>query len=167
MARTNTTSHRLRRCQKVKSPASDPNVTAVGGTTLNLNSNGAVTSESAWFYGGGGTSTFFTRPTWQSGAGVPAGNFRCVPDVASVADPNTGGYLILDGQPYIVGGTSWSAPVWAGYCAMINQARASQSEPPLGLLGPKIYVLNGSSSFRDITTGSNGPDVPFLARNQA
>jgi kumamolisin len=148
---------------QVESPASDPNVTAVGGTTLNLNSNGTVASESAWFYGGGGTSILFARPTWQAGAGVPTGNFRCVPDVASVADPNTGGYLILDGQLYIVGGTSWSAPVWAGYCAMINQARAIQSEPSLGLLGPKIYVLNGSSSFRDIITGSNGPDGVYNA----
>jgi Pro-kumamolisin, activation domain/FG-GAP-like repeat len=148
---------------QVESPASDPNVTAVGGTTLNLNSNGTVASESAWFYGGGGTSILFARPTWQAGAGVPTGNFRCVPDVASVADPNTGGYLILDGQLYIVGGTSWSAPVWAGYCAMINQARATQSEPSLGLLGPKIYVLNGSSSFRDIITGSNGPDGVYNA----
>jgi kumamolisin len=148
---------------QVESPASDPNVTAVGGTTLNLNDNGTVASESAWFYGGGGTSILFSRPAWQSGAGVPAGNFRCVPDVASVADPNTGGYMILAGQLYIVGGTSWGAPVWAGYCAMINQARAAQSEASLGLLGPKIYVLNGSSSFRDITTGSNGSNGVYNA----
>jgi subtilase family serine protease len=148
---------------QVESPASDPNVTAVGGTTLNLNSSGAVASETAWYYGGGGTSTLFARPSWQSGAGVPAGNFRCVPDVSSVADPNTGGYLILNGQLYIVGGTSWAAPVWAGYCAMVNQARAAQSETSLGLLGPKIYVLNGSNSFRDIRTGSNGPDGVYNA----
>jgi kumamolisin len=142
---------------QVESPANDPNVTAVGGTSLYLNSsNGTVASESAWFYGGGGVSTFFGRPAWQVGAGLPAGSFRAVPDVASVADPNTGGYLILDGQLYIVGGTSWGAPVWAGYCAMINQARANLNEGALGLLGPQIYVLNGTSSFRDITTGSNG-----------
>jgi kumamolisin len=143
---------------QVESPANDPNVTAVGGTSLYLNSSkGTVASESAWFYGGGGVSTFFGRPAWQAGAGVPVGNYRAVPDVASVADPNTGGYLILDGQLYIVGGTSWGAPVWAAYCAMINQARANLNEGSLGLLGPKIYVLNGTSSFRDITTGSNGP----------
>jgi kumamolisin len=142
---------------QVESPANDPSVTGVGGTSLYLKSStGAVASESAWFYGGGGVSTFFARPSWQTGAGIPAGNYRTVPDLASVADLNTGGYLILDGQLYTVGGTSWGAPVWAGFCAMINQARANQGTGPLGLLGPKIYVLNGSSSFRDITTGSNG-----------
>ena len=58
---------------QVESPASDPNVTAVGGTSLYLNaSTGAVSSESAWFYGGGGSSQFFARPSWQNGAGVPA-----------------------------------------------------------------------------------------------
>jgi kumamolisin len=142
---------------QIESPANDPSVTAVGGTSLYLNSaNGAVASESAWFYGGGGSSIFFGRPGWQTGAGVPAGSYRTVPDVASVADLNTGGYLILDGQLLTVGGTSWGAPVWAGICAMINQARANLSEGPLALLGPKIYVLNGTSSFRDITTGTNG-----------
>jgi kumamolisin len=142
---------------QVESPANDPSVTGIGGTSLYLNSStGAVASESAWSYSGGGVSTFFGRPSWQTGAGIPAGNYRTVPDVASVADPNTGGYLIFDGQLYLVGGTSWGAPVWAGFCAMINQARANQSVGPLGLIGPKICVLNASSSFRDITAGSNG-----------
>ncbi len=149
---------------QVESPANDPNVTAVGGTSLYLNSStGTVAGESAWFFGGGGTSTIFGRPAWQVGAGVPAGSHRCVPDVASVADPNTGGYLVLGGQLYIVGGTSWGAPVWAAYCAMINQARANSGEGPIGLLGPSIYVLNGTSSFRDITSGNNGPNGVYNA----
>jgi kumamolisin len=140
---------------QVESPANDPNVTAVGGTSLYLNSaSGMFAGESAWFYGGGGISTFFGRPAWQ--VGVPVGSYRTVPDVASVADINTGGYLILNGQLQTVGGTSWGAPVWVGICAIINQARANLSEGSLGLLGPKIYVLNGTSSFRDITTGANG-----------
>src|SRR5262249_47676914 len=72
---------------QVESPANDPSVSGVGGTSLYLNSSsGAVASESAWFYGGGGISTFFGRPSWQTGAGIPAGNYRTVPDVASVAD---------------------------------------------------------------------------------
>ena len=145
---------------QVESPACDPSVTAVGGTSLYLNtSTGAVASESAWFYGGGGQSQIFGRPSWQTGAGIPAGLGRLVPDVALVADLNTGGYLIFGGQMYIVGGTSWSAPSWAGFCADINQARAARSLPPLGLLGPKIYVLNpqsGKTDFRDIVAGSNG-----------
>jgi len=144
---------------QVESPANDPNVTAVGGTSLFLNeSTGAVNSESAWSLGGGGSSQYFRRPVWQIGTGVPAGAYRLVPDVALVADPNTGGYLILGGQLYVVGGTSWSAPSWAGICARLNQVRAGAAVQPTGLLGPKIYPLLGSSNFRDITVGSNGPN---------
>jgi kumamolisin len=149
---------------QVESPANDPNVTSVGGTSLQLtSSSGAVSSEVAWSLGGGGSSRFFARPSWQTGAGVPPGTFRTVPDVALVADLNTGGYLIFEGQLYVVGGTSWGAPTWAGFCAIINQARAISSEPSLGLLGPKIYPLNGTGSFRDITTGSNGPNGVYNA----
>ena len=101
---------------QVESPASDPNVTAVGGTSLYLNaSSGTVTSESAWFYGGGGKSIFFGRPSWQTGTGVPAGGTRLVPDVALAADPTTGAYLFFQGRPIQVGGTSWSAPSLGGY----------------------------------------------------
>jgi kumamolisin len=145
---------------QVESPACDPSVTAVGGTSLYLNtSTGGVASESAWFYGGGGQSQIFGRPSWQTGAGMPTGSGRLVPDVALVADLNTGGYLILDGQLRIVGGTSWGAPSWAGFCAEINQARAARGLAPLGLLGSRIYALNpqsGKADFSDIVTGSNG-----------
>ncbi len=142
---------------QVETPASDPNVTAVGGTTLEVDSStGNVTSESAWANGGGGISIYFNRPSWQTGTGVPSGTTRLVPDVASVADPNTGGFLILGGSEYIVGGTSWSAPTWAGFGALINQARANDGMGSLGSLGPRIYPLLGSANFRDITTGSNG-----------
>jgi kumamolisin len=148
---------------QVDSPARDPNVTAVGGTSLSLDaSTGAVSSESAWLDGGGGSSQVFARPGWQIGVGIPAGA-RLVPDVALSADPNNGGLLILNGQPYQIGGTSWSAPTWAGFCAMLNQARASIGQPSLGLLGPRIYPLNGTNSFRDITTGSNGPNGVYNA----
>jgi kumamolisin len=142
---------------QVETPANDPYVTPVGGTSLIVDSvTGSTTSESAWLDGGGGISSHFSRPTWQIGTGVPSGSTRLVPDVAMVADQNTGGYLIFNGQAYIVGGTSWSAPIWAGLCALINQSRVSAGQPVLGLLGPKIYPLLGSTSFVDITTGNNG-----------
>jgi kumamolisin len=151
---------------QVESPASDPNVTPVGGTNLLLNnSTGAVRSESAWSLGGGGISQFFARPAWQIGTGVPPGANRLVPDVSLVADLNTGGYLVLNGLTYIVGGTSWSAPSWAGICARINQIRSSAALPPIGLLGPKIYPLLGSSNFRDITSGSNGSNGVYNAQS--
>ncbi len=144
---------------QVESPANDSNVTSVGGTTLNLSStSGNITSESAWADTGGGVGTVFSRPSWQTGAGVPSGSFKFVPDLASAADPNTGCLVIQGGQANQFGGTSWSAPTWAGICALINQARANNGQQPLGLLGPKIYPFIGTSKFQDVTSGSNGPN---------
>src|SRR6516162_10193096 len=148
----------------VNYPASDPSVTSVGGTSLYLNSStGAVSSETAWSWNpnydwatGGGVSGFFSRPAWQTGPGVPGGSTRLVPDVALTADPITGAYVYLSGSVQQFGGTSWSSPTWAGISAKINQARASVGSATVGLLGPKIYPLIGTSNFRDITTGTNG-----------
>lgn len=140
---------------QVENPASDPSVTGVGGTSLNLNTSGSASSETAWLYSGGGTSIYFSRPAWQSGNGVPVGTTRAVPDVASAADPDTGAEVYLNGAPEQFGGTSWSSPTWAGVCALINQACANANLAPVGLLGPKIYPLIGTPSFRDITGGSN------------
>jgi kumamolisin len=115
-------------------------------------------SETAWSLGGGGQSQVFGRPAWQTGTSMPAGSGRLVPDVAFVANPNTGGYLVLNGSIYIVGGTSWGAPCCAAFCARINQGHAARSLSPLGLLGPSIYTLNpqnGLTDFFDIVTGSN------------
>ena len=140
---------------QVEHYASDPSVTAVGGTSLNVNSGtGARTSESAWSGSGGGVSIQFARPSWQSGTGVPAVTKRCVPDVCLAADPNTGAYVYMAGvQQY--GGTSWSAPAWAGFCALINEARANAGKQPLGLINPSLYPLIGTNNFYDVTTGSN------------
>lgn len=137
-------------------PASDPNVTGVGGTNLTLNSStGAFISETCWaLNSGGGTSGYFSRPSWQTGTGVPTGTMRCVPDVASLA--GNGFLCIENGSQVSAGGTSLSSPTWAGWCALINQARTTEGLPPVGLLGPQIYPLIGTSSFRDITSGSNG-----------
>lgn len=136
--------------------SSDSSVIGVGGTTLVLAADGTVASETAWPSSGGGKSIFFTRPVWQTGVGVPTGNERLVPDVSLAADPNKGALLILHGQPVQMGGTSWSAPVWAGFCALINEARANAKKPLLPFLNPLLYPLMGTACFRDIQTGSNG-----------
>ncbi|MDX6370445.1 MAG: kumamolisin, partial [Gaiellaceae bacterium] len=133
--------------------ASDTHVTAVGGTSLRLDGSDAVTSESSWGGSGGGISAYFARPTWQTVAGA---NKRLVPDVALVADPATGAYVYLNGSAKQFGGTSWSAPVWAGFSAMINQARRLNGRSSTGLLNPIVYPLIGTANFRDITSGSNG-----------
>jgi hypothetical protein len=161
---------------EVEYPASDPNVTGVGGTVLSLNPDSTISSESAWSYSGGGLSKVFTRPAWQSGAGVPATPasgpaMRCVPDVAAVA-ANSGtffssvgnvtttqeqsSFIILNGAPMGVEGTSLATPVWAGICARLNQLRVQFSLGPMGLLGPKLYPASGTNAFNDINAGSNG-----------
>jgi kumamolisin len=152
---------------QVENPASDPNVTGVGGTTLVLDSTNAVSSEVVWNEnggaGGGGVSDYFKRPSWQTGTGVGTGTFREVPDVACSADPDYGAEIVLQGSEQTVGGTSWASPTWAAFCALINQARADAGEKSIGLLGPVIYPLLNSpnypanylANFRDITSGNN------------
>jgi kumamolisin len=136
--------------------ASDTAVIGVGGTSLKLGSQGQVTSETCWPDSGGGRSTYFKRPAWQQGRNLPTGTTRMVPDVGLVADPNTGALIIFNGRAEQIGGTSWSAPVWAGFCALINEARANAGKPPLAFLGPQLYPLGGTEAFRDIVAGSNG-----------
>ena len=150
-------------------PASDPAVTGVGATTLDLNStNAAILNETAWSplrntassadndgSSGGGISQFWARPTWQVGTGVPSGTTRLVPDVAFVGDPETGCYLVFNGKVEQDGGTSWSTPCWAALCALINESRANQNLPALVGINPSLYPLLGTASFRDITAGNN------------
>jgi kumamolisin len=136
--------------------ASDPCVIGVGGTSLQLSGSGQAAVETAWPSSGGGKSVYFPRPVWQKGNGVIAGGQRLVPDVAAAADPNEGAVLILHGRRLQIGGTSWSAPVWAAFCALINEARHKNGKPPLPFLNPLLYPLLGTNCFRDIVAGSNG-----------
>jgi kumamolisin len=78
-----------------------------------------------------------------------------VPDVSLTADPSEGAFLVFHGKVIQIGGTSWGAPVWAGFCALINEARTNAGKPPLLFLNPLIYRLMGTTCFRDIRTGSN------------
>ena len=162
------------RTAQVLYPASDPNVTGVGGTSLYLNSTtGAVTSEVAWSpetpprgpgggdsdddsSSGGGISGYFSRPAWQVGSTVPAGTMRLVPDVAFAANPDEGCDLVFEGEIDEYGGTSWGSPSWAALCALINQARAAAGESALVGANPSLYPLLGGTGFRDITSGNNG-----------
>jgi kumamolisin len=148
----------------VEYPASDPNLTAVGGTEINFNSDWTPAGETTWFEvnplgstatvaSGGGVSTRFPRPAWQVGIGVPAGTFRCVPDVAAQAKS---GYLRYKGQDYTAYGTSLATPIWAGLTALINQARSEAGQAGMGILGSQVYPLIGTGDLTDITTGDNG-----------
>ncbi len=142
-------------------PASSPYALACGGTTLNGSGN-TISSETVWNETangegatGGGVSTVFALPSYQSSASVPAQpqtNFagRGVPDVSGDADPSTGYQILVGGQNVVVGGTSAVAPLWAALVALFNQ----QLGTPVGFLNPKLYPL-GKSVFRDITSGNN------------
>ncbi len=159
--------------------ASDPYVTAVGGTTLAFPRTGsgapiAPAQEGGWCLdigysptgqaaSGGGISRLYMRPAWQTGSGIPAGTQRLVPDVAAVAACNFGLYFQFRGYSMGANGTSLSAPVWAGFSALLNQARAKAGLPPIGLLGPKVYPLIGSDCFNQITTGAHNGTDPFYA----
>jgi subtilase family serine protease len=124
-------------------PASSPSVTGVGGTTLDAASGG----ETAWDGSGGGVSTVFPKPDYQTGDG----DKRTVPDVSSDADPNTGYAIFSAGQWGTVGGTSAAAPMWAGFSALYGDATGS----PLGMANAALYGTGGTG-FKDVTEGSNG-----------
>ena len=84
---------------QVESPASDPNVNSVGGTSLYLDTfTGAVSSESAWFDGGGGVSTVFRPTGLAKWGGRTCVQSRLVPDVALVADQRPAGSLSMGGK---------------------------------------------------------------------
>jgi kumamolisin len=136
--------------------ASCPFVVAVGGTVLHLNGDGGVASETGWAGSGGGISKVFDRPPYQNQPGMPQVQKRLVPDVSALAAPETGAYVRVLGQDRQIGGTSLSAPVWAGFCAIMNESRTKADKPALPFLNPVIYQLMTSDCFRDIQGGSNG-----------
>ncbi|MFF1869350.1 protease pro-enzyme activation domain-containing protein [Kitasatospora herbaricolor] len=138
-------------------PASSPHQTGVGGTNLKV-SGTSYSSESAWSTAGGGVSTVFGKPSWQTGTGV-TGTMRTVPDVASNADPASGFAIYTTGGWQVYGGTSAAAPLWSGYAALFNQKAGAAGKPVLGEAAPKLYtVANGSGyagAFHDTVTGKN------------
>ena len=87
-------------------PSVERTVVAVDGTSIARNpSDFSFLGEAAWIDTGGGTSTYLSRPAYQNGH---VGNtHRVVPDVAAVADPNTGVWVYYSGGWYTFGGTRW------------------------------------------------------------
>ena len=141
-------------------PPSDPNVTAVGGTSLTATTKFKYASESAWTDSGGGTSSYFARPSWQVGAGVPTNKKRDIPDIAFDADGNTGQYTYYQGVWYSGFGTSSGGPNMAGYWALVLQALKGTRT---GNVAPLFYQLGASTSYKtdmhDVTTGNNGAGI--------
>lgn len=150
-------------------PASSPYALGVGGTTLVADAGRTrIASEAVWNdgsraggsgAGGGGVSAVFPLPSYQANAGVPPSvnpghkPGRGVPDVAAVADPNTGYYVRSSGQEGVAGGTSAAAPLWAALFARINAGGAK----PVGYVTPLLYASAGAAGCRDVTQGDNDP----------
>ncbi|PBC70227.1 subtilase family protein [Streptomyces sp. TLI_235] len=171
-------------------PASLPWATAVGGTSLALDSSDAYRFETGWgtlksvlsadgtawvdlpgsFNGGagGGTSARFPQPAYQRGivppslSGANGGSNRVVPDIAAVADPNTG-FLVGQTQTfpdgsvryseYRIGGTSLACPVIAALQALAQQAKGS----PIGFANPAVYQRYNTDAYHDVTDHPFGP----------
>jgi subtilase family serine protease len=162
-------------------PASDPLVTAVGGTYLCTN---AVTGigvdninppaicqnqpnrEIGWIDSGGGFSHVFAAPSYQGSlpaGSTPIGSMRGVPDVAFQASSRTGPLVYATGASaggwFIVGGTSCSSPQFAGLVAIADQIAGHG----LGQINPTLYQLasgpNYGTYFYDVTTGNNQADA--------
>jgi kumamolisin len=137
-------------------PASDPYVVACGGTTLTLNSNNTIASETAWSDTGGAVSAVFSEPSWQVGNGVPQNGYRNTSDIAMDADPNTG-YSVYEGGSWSVyGGTSFVAPQMAGLIAVKDSETGSRLGQANVLIYNDANTSNYSTDFNDITSGSNG-----------
>jgi kumamolisin len=149
-------------------PCNAAYVTSVGGTDLTTDgAGGPWASETAWSYSGGGWGTNVPIPSWQKLWGVitkaneGSTTYRDVPDVA--ANANFSFYVCADQNGCTAneyGGTSFAAPMWAGYMALANQEAASNGDQPPGFIDPTIYPIGLGSEydtdFHDITSGSNG-----------
>jgi len=161
--------------------AADPNVTGVGGTqfTPDYDGNGndiGFVPETVWNdpsgcshinpgASGGGKSAIFSKPSYQNGT-TPADGMRDLPDVAMIASGCEPGTLMVEdssGTPIftVIGGTSLSAPIWAGISKLIVQKNGGNR---LGNMNPRIYQLgaeqeiagSANNGFRDVTSGDNG-----------
>ncbi len=154
----------------VSFPASDPYATAVGGTILQINNNRARANEIVWSDGsnqskctnqwgsGGGNSTLFGRPSYQSAPGVQnsySRSARQVPDVSAVAYALA---VYFKGRWGAVGGTSAAAPIWAAGQVLVNEGMMQKVQK--FNYGTQIYYLaanraNGGQPYFDVTRGNN------------
>jgi uncharacterized protein (TIGR03437 family) len=168
----------------VQIPASIPEITAVGGTEFNdaggtyWNATNNPSGGSAISYipemgwndsladgylasSTGGASIFFSKPSWQTGPGVPNDGARDVPDIALSASWNHDAYIVYTGGGYgNYGGTSVGTPEFAGFLALLNQSlmqKGAISTPGLGNVNPTLYRMAQTtpSAFHDITSGNN------------
>jgi subtilase family serine protease len=154
-------------------PSTSPCVIAAGGTTLALATSTVLPNplqinygmESAWNGSGGGVSTQESQMSWQNPACATwSSTKRCVPDIASDANPGTG-VPVYDTFSYHgwvqVGGTSVATPDWGSFFTLVNSARVANGGTTLSQAAQDLYTLyynptTYATDFHDITTGTNG-----------
>jgi len=136
------------------------------------NESGSVSGGSGLWSSGGGASTVFAKPSWQTGLGVPNDGKRDVPDVALAAASHDG-YIVYSSDnttstrtKYVFGGTSASAPSFAGIMALVNQKTGARQ----GNANPRFYQLAAMQSggglpyFHQVVGGNNSvPGVTGFA----
>ena len=150
-------------------PAASAYVIGVGGTRINNVTWTSAASESAWQFSGGGTASGTTAPSWMQLV-QPQSTLqgtRAVPDVSAVADfQNSAVSTYSEAQWSLTGGTSASAPMWAGFAAIIGQSVGASNESvmkklgsPQGGFGQILYQMaassNSASLFYRPASGSN------------
>jgi subtilase family serine protease len=121
--------------------------------------------ELTWDQGGGGLSPYEPRPAFQSSISQTVGAFRGVPDVAAVANPDTGVWdydsYQTNGAPWnVMGGTSVGAPLWAGFVNVAGLFEKSSADELNLIYFEKSEHAGG---FRDITNGGCGRHDSYLA----
>jgi hypothetical protein len=151
----------------VNSPASNPHLIAVGGTSLQRATNARGWTDAVWYSqaGGEGLGTGSgcseeAKPAWQADGGC---TYRTTNDVAAVADPNTpvstyDSYQALD--PWrLAGGTSAATPIVAAAMALADPyTRSFDGAQALYL----DAAANGTGVLDDVTFGSNGSCGSYL-----
>ena len=146
-------------------PSVSPNVVAVGGTSISRNpTTWAFQKEITWDQDGDGFSQYEPRPSFQNGIQTAVGEWRGVPDVAAAANPYTAVWIYdsyqTAGFPWVqIGGTSESAPLWAGIVNASGHFRESSAAE----LGTIYDNAKTASAFRDITDGACEFSYGYLA----
>lgn len=137
---------------------------AVQGSVLSYipeeawNESGAVAGGSQLWATGGGASTVYSKPSWQTGPGVPADGKRDVPDVSLSAAGHDGYVIVQEAALGAVGGTSASSPSFAGLMALVLQktgSRQGNANPTFYAMANSQYANHGVTAFHDVTTLSN------------
>ena len=158
---------------QINTPVDSPYLTSVGGVTLTMFGLGTSwSSEQVWNYHslggrwanigtGGGISTFYPIPEWQTNVNMTTNHgstvWRCIPDVALTAD---GIYVAFNnGTNGGLAGTSCAAPLWAGFTALVNQQSLAANGTTVGFINPALYAIASTTNylacFHDTTSGNN------------